>query len=74
MDKPQYKTNFYDKLPSALDPKYNEYFGGYRVNAGDFSATTDPRTANIVKDVHDKLNTGIKNVELTLIQTLLAFH
>ncbi|MEK6878770.1 MAG: hypothetical protein AABY22_04145, partial [Nanoarchaeota archaeon] len=72
--KPGYKLNFYQGLPSSLSPDYGSvekggYFSGYRTNTGQLSVTTDPRTANIIKEVNDKLNTGVKNVELTLIQT-----
>ncbi len=74
--KPDYKLSFYQGLPSSMDADYGHmnkggYFSGQRVNSGQLAVTTDPRTANIIKEVNDKLNTGVKNVELTLIQTQL---
>ena len=70
--KSDYKLTFYDGLPSSLDSDYGHmkkggYFSGQRVDSGKLSITTDPRTANIIKEVNDKLNTGVKNVELTLV-------
>src|SRR3989344_5043990 len=38
---------------------------GYRVPTSQFGLTTDPRTANQIKAVSDKLNTGGKIVEIT---------
>src|SRR3990167_5109605 len=37
------------------------------VSAGSLSTTTDPRTANIIKEVSDKLSSGLKNMEVTAI-------
>jgi sugar phosphate isomerase/epimerase len=47
---------------SSLDPPT-----GYRIGAGEFGLTTDPRTANILKEVSSKLSTGVKQVELALV-------
>ncbi|MBU1501752.1 MAG: hypothetical protein KJ905_03185 [Nanoarchaeota archaeon] len=38
------------------------------VQTGSLGLTTDPRTANILKDVSSKLSSGIKNIEITGIQ------
>lgn len=38
---------------------------GYQFPASSFAMTTDPRTANQLKAVADKINTGIKAIEVT---------
>jgi len=61
--------NVYQGGYSTLDPNkaYSNTFTGYRVNAGSLGFTTDPRTANIVKDASTKLSTGVKQIELALV-------
>lgn len=71
--KPENKLSFYQGLPSSLNPDYGYvkkggYFSGYRTDASTLSGTTNPQTANIIQEINEKLNTGIKNIELTLIQ------
>jgi len=46
---------------------YSNSFTGYRTNAGSLGITSDPRTANILKDVSTKLSSGAKHIELTLV-------
>jgi len=61
--------NLYQGGYSSLSPEYGNLFTGYRV--GDTSTiglSTDPRTANILKDVSEKIAPGEKTVELSLIQ------
>lgn len=54
---------------SSLNPNHEgELFTGYRTNVGTIGLSTDPRTANILKEVSDKLAPGEKVVELSLIQ------
>lgn len=60
-------NNFYQGGYSSLDPNKGELFSGYHGKAGHLSTTTDPRTANLIKDVSGKLSSGIQNIELTLI-------
>ncbi|MBS3090833.1 sugar phosphate isomerase/epimerase [Candidatus Pacearchaeota archaeon] len=65
--------NFYNGARSSSygsSEKYGESFFGpeYRASAGSFAVTTDPRTANKLKDVSNKLNTGIKAIEITALQ------
>lgn len=66
----EYKIeNFYQGGYSSLDPNkaYSGSFTGYRVNSGDMSITTDPRSANVLKEVSAKLSGGLKHVELVLL-------
>ena len=70
MGKGDYKIeNVYQGGYSTLDPNksYANNFTGYRTNAGSLGLTTDPRTANIVKDASAKLSTGVKQIELALV-------
>jgi len=62
--------NVYQGGYSTLDPNkaYSSSFTGYRSNAGSVGLATDPRTANILKDVSTKLSSGVKQIELSLIQ------
>ncbi len=46
----------------------SDYKTGYSESAGNFGATTDPRTSNQIKAVSDKIASGVKNVEVTAIQ------
>ena len=61
--------NFYPGADHGLDPSYGateyESTGGYRIPIGDFSLTTRPDTANQLKEVTDKINTGAKSIEIT---------
>ena len=61
--------NIYQGGYSSLDPNkaYSSSFTGYRTSAGSLGLTTDPRTANIVKDASTKLSTGVKQIELALV-------
>lgn len=60
---------FYSGADYGLDQGHGEDFNrlnaGYRVPAGNFAFPTDPRTANQLKAVSDKLNTGAKVVEVS---------
>lgn len=49
----------------ALDSKYNIVVdSGYQTPASSFALALDPRTANQLKEVTDKLNTGAKTLEV----------
>ncbi len=52
---------------SSLKPQYGDIFTGYRINPGTLGTTTDPRTANIVQETTNKLNMGVKQIELALV-------
>jgi len=61
----------YGLSPSyGISETYGESFFGreYRQPTGSFAMTTDPRSANILKEVSAKLNTGAKSVEITSLQ------
>src|SRR3990167_168581 len=60
-------SNLYQGGYSSFKPSYGEGFTGYHVNANTLSTTTLPNTANVLKEFGDKLNMGIKNVEVTAI-------
>jgi len=53
---------------SSLDPDKSGYFTGYRIPVGKFSLATDPRTANILQEVSQKLQSGAKQIEVSAIQ------
>ncbi len=67
MAKGEYKTggyrisDIYQGSYSSLTPK-SEY-----VTAGSLGMTTDPRSANILKEVSEKLSSGVKNIELATV-------
>ncbi len=54
---------------NSLDPEkaYSNDFTGYRANASMLGITTDPRSANIVKEASAKLSSGIQHIELALV-------
>ncbi len=60
---------FYPGAQYSMEPKYsllsNSPYTGYYLPPGAFGATTDPRTANQIKAVSDKISTGIKTIEVT---------
>jgi len=58
---------FYEGSGSSLNPNYSSdgLFSGYRSALKDLSESTDPRTANQVKEVSEHLNTGLKNLEIS---------
>ena len=62
-----YLNNFYQGGYSSLKPGYGDLFTGYNVSAGSLGMTTDPRTANILKDASSKLSSGVKHIELALV-------
>lgn len=63
--------NIYQGGYSSLDPNkaYSNTFTGYRTNVGSLGLTTNPQTANQLKEVSDKLSSGLKNIEIELIST-----
>lgn len=58
-------SDIYQGGYSSLKPNYGDVFTGYRVGAGKFGITTDPRTANVIQDASSKLASGIKQIEIT---------
>ena len=62
-------NNFYQGGYSTLDPDkaYSNDFTGYRTELSKLGITTNPQTANQIKEVSDKLASGLKEIDLTLI-------
>ncbi|HOF44031.1 MAG TPA: sugar phosphate isomerase/epimerase [Candidatus Pacearchaeota archaeon] len=62
--------NVYQGGYSTLDPNkaYSSSFTGYRANVGSLGITTNPGTINQIKEVSDKLASGLKNVEIEFIE------
>jgi hypothetical protein len=65
----RYKVTFYQGMPSTLKPNYGEQFSGYRAEAGLLATTTNPQTANILREVDEKLRTGAKAIEVNILKT-----
>ncbi len=59
-----YTTNTYQGGYSSLKSNYGDVFTGYHTPAGSLGLTTDPRSANIVKEVSGKLASGVKKIEV----------
>ena len=60
-------SDIYQGSYSSLNTDYGSVFTGYRASASTIGVSTDPRTANILKEVSDKINPGQKVIELSLI-------
>lgn len=60
-------SDIYQGGYSSLKPNYGDGFTGYRMELKKFGMTTDPRTANIIKDASTKLNTGARHIELSAV-------
>ncbi len=67
-------NNVYQGGYNTLDPEkaYSNTFTGYRVPIKDLSISTNPGTMNQIKEVTDKLSSGLKQIDLTLIQPKLV--
>ena len=62
-------SDIYQGGYSSLNSDYGSLFTGYRVeNTSTIGLSTDPRTANILKEFSDKIAPGQKGIELSLIQ------
>ena len=61
--------NFYPGADYGLNPSHGETEQAanspYQVSVGDFSLTTRPDTANQIKEISDKINQGVRNIEVT---------
>ena len=58
----------YEGADYGLDPEYGSFSQSYSSNLyKNLSLNTDPRTANQLKAASDKLNTGVKSVEVTML-------
>ncbi len=64
------KYSFYEGTPYSFDPEKVGVYGtytGYRQPASALALTTNPQTANQIKQLATQLSTGAKAVEMTLI-------
>ena len=59
--------NIYQGGYSSLNPEGGEIFTGYRGTVNKLGISTDPRTANILKEVSEKIAPGQKVIELSMI-------
>ena len=68
-EKGEYTSSIYQGGTSTFESNYGskDFFTGYRSDAGSLGITTDPRTANIIKDASTKLSSGAKHMELALV-------
>ena len=60
-------SDIYQGGYSSLKADYGPVFTGYRVDVSKLGVSTDPRTANILKEVSEKIAPGEKVIELSLI-------
>ena len=59
---------FYPGTPYSLEPGYGKNFlTGYTEQLSNLGLTTDPRTAAKISDVSNKLNTGLKVIEVSAV-------
>lgn len=60
-------SNFYQGADYGIDPKYDSDFLNFdvRLPASSFGLATDPRTANQIQTINQKLNTGAKIIEVS---------
>ncbi|MBX4212424.1 hypothetical protein KW787_03160 [Candidatus Pacearchaeota archaeon] len=61
-------SNFYGGAGYGLESNYSEYSVGsmnYKVSPSEFGVPSDPRTSNQLQAVSNKLNTGIKTIEVS---------
>jgi hypothetical protein len=68
MKKKSYKIgDIYQGGYSSLEPSYGDFFTGAISDAGSIGLTTDARSANVLKEVSDKLSSGGKTLEITQV-------
>lgn len=63
----EFVENFYEGSYGPLEPGYGLQgsFGSYYVPASQISMSTDPRTANLIRDLSTRLSQGLKQQEIT---------
>lgn len=59
---------FYPGTPYSLEPVYGDVFTGYRAAGAELGMSTDPRTANQIQEISNKLSMGVKTMEMSAIQ------
>lgn len=62
-------SDIYQGGYSSLDPNksYGSVFGGYHSAAQNLGMATDPRTANVLKEVSEQLSSGVQTIELSQV-------
>ncbi|MBS3077131.1 hypothetical protein J4233_02560 [Candidatus Pacearchaeota archaeon] len=70
MVKGEYSVNFHAGADYGMDPKYSGEFStglfpDSRYSTANLGLPSDPRTANQMKAISDKLNTGAKTIEVS---------
>mgnify|MGYP001601633584 FL=1 len=64
-----YSMTFYPGGNYGFSEDYGEFLGmSYRTPASNIGQATDPRTANQIKAISEKINTGGKVVEMSAVQ------
>ncbi len=56
--------NFYQETPTSFTPGYDSISTSYKMNVKNIGLTTNPTTANQIKELGEKLRTGAMNVEV----------
>ena len=59
--------DIYQGGPDSLSPSYGDDFIGHRIPFSELSASTDARSANIVKEIGETISSGIKNIEVSQV-------
>ncbi len=63
-------SKFYSGSDYGFTPKIDEFQGmAYRTPVADMGMSTNPQTANQIKEVTQKLNAGIKTIEVSFLST-----
>ncbi|MBU3906853.1 MAG: hypothetical protein KKA64_01250 [Nanoarchaeota archaeon] len=65
-------SDIYQGGYSSFKSGYGDIFTGYRVSAGSLSSSMDARTANVLKDASDKIISGIKSIEISMLSPEVA--
>ena len=64
-----YSMTFYPGGNYGFSEDYGEFLGmSYRTPASNIGQATDPRTANQLQEVSNKLNFGGKVIEISIVQ------
>jgi hypothetical protein len=60
--------NVYQGGYSSLNPDEGDFFTGYRMPIGNIGAPTGIQTANVLKEINQRINEGVAPIELQPIQ------
>lgn len=59
--------NLYQGGYSSLNPDYGSIFTGYRTGSSTLGVATDPRVANVLQEISNKIAPGQKTVEISAV-------